>query len=65
LLDFYKNYHTPATPNTSLILALGYICEEYTTIFKNIKNLDTITKQKADYFYSCIDKNKDLRVYNA
>lgn len=64
LNDFYKSYHTPATPNTTLILGLWYISEEYRTVFENISNLDKITKQKADYVYSMIKEIDGIDVYN-
>lgn len=64
LENFYQKYHTPATPNTLLISWVWFISEQYKSTFWSIEKLDIFTKQKAEYFYTEIEKIEWLEIYN-
>jgi len=53
-------FQTPSTPNFLAIAGLGYISRKFSEDFGNIKNLAKITQEKAEKFYTQIEKNAEI-----
>ncbi len=64
LNSFYSNYQTPSTPNIMLIQALAFVIWAYKAHFWDIYWLEKYTLEKAEYFYSMIEKIDTVSVLN-
>ncbi len=55
----FEKYQTPSTPNIIGIAGFGYICKTWLEDFGNIDSLSQITDEKADFFYSFFESEKN------